>query len=157
MFDGEEFVGVMVTNKVHGQRPVDHAHPRWQGRNAVGCREDPRWDNADATRTLSLRSELEDLDQVEDAFVYGSWAQRYAGQDGPQPRDVDVLVLVRPDTDPVPVYQACARVTDLTGETINPTVLTAEEWDREDSAFSSNLREQSRVGVLGDGYGKVRP
>lgn len=104
-----------------------------------------------------LRSELEDLDQVEDAFVYGSWAQRYAGQDGPPPQDVDLLVLIKPGTDPVPVYQACARVTDITGETINPTVLTDEEWDREDSAFAANLREQSRVGVLGDGYGKVRP
>lgn len=103
-----------------------------------------------------LLEELQPLQQVADAFVYGSWARRYAGDDGPQPRDVDVLVLIEPGTDPVEVYQACARVTDATGETINPTVLTVEEWERDDSAFASNLRDQPRIGILGDSYGKVR-
>lgn len=103
-----------------------------------------------------LRAELEALDQVADAFVYGSWARRYAGEDGPPPRDVDVLILVSPEADAMPIYKACTRVTDSTGETVNPTVLTVEECGREDSAFAVDVREQAKVGILGSDYGKVR-
>jgi DNA-binding transcriptional ArsR family regulator len=38
---------------------------------------------------------------VDEAYVYGSWAARYAGEPGPPPRDVDVLVVGDADEDDV--------------------------------------------------------
>jgi len=39
------------------------------------------------------------LDGVDEAFIYGSWAARHAGEAGPPPRDVDVLVVGDADED----------------------------------------------------------
>jgi DNA-binding transcriptional ArsR family regulator len=36
---------------------------------------------------------------VEGALIYGSWAARYLGEAGAEPKDVDVLVLGSPDPD----------------------------------------------------------
>src|SRR5436190_21742206 len=38
---------------------------------------------------------------VEEAYVFGSWADRYAGVRGPVPADVDVRVIGRPDVEPL--------------------------------------------------------
>lgn len=46
-----------------------------------------------------LEAELRGLDSVEKAFVYGSWAARHQGVEGPIPNDVDVLVVGQPDAD----------------------------------------------------------
>ncbi len=40
-----------------------------------------------------LGDRLSEIDGVEEAFVFGSWAARDAGEPGPAPRDIDVLVL----------------------------------------------------------------
>lgn len=103
-----------------------------------------------------LRDHLEPLEQVRDAVIYGSWARRYVGELGRPPRDVDVLVLIAPAADPVPVYQACSRVTDATGQTVNPTVLSADAWERDDTAFATSVKQQPRIGILGDDFGRVR-
>src|SRR6185369_7191709 len=40
---------------------------------------------------------LPQVDGVDEAYIYGSWAARYAGVAGPPPRDVDVLVVGEAD------------------------------------------------------------
>jgi predicted nucleotidyltransferase len=104
-----------------------------------------------------LRDELQMIEDVTEAFVYGSWARRYEGEIGPPPADVDVFVVMAPSSDPHPVYGACSRVTERTEQTVNATVLTATEWEGGDSAFVETVRAGPRVGVLGDEYGKVFP
>src|SRR5262245_38254227 len=42
---------------------------------------------------------LANVDGVDDAYIYGSWAARYQGEPGPVPHDVDVLVVGRADDD----------------------------------------------------------
>jgi DNA-binding transcriptional ArsR family regulator len=42
---------------------------------------------------------LPSLGGVDEAYIYGSWAARYAGEPGPPPRDVDVLVVGDADED----------------------------------------------------------
>jgi len=45
-----------------------------------------------------LRRALEDIDGVDEAYVYGSWAARWQGEAGRRPvGDIDVLVLGHPD------------------------------------------------------------
>lgn len=52
---------------------------------------------------------------IESAYIYGSWARRYAGEPGGQPQDIDV------------------------------TVLTAAEWAAEGSGFVSYMRSSPLV------------
>jgi hypothetical protein len=92
-----------------------------------------------------------------DASVYGSWARRYAGEVGPAPGDVDVLVVISAPSDPRPVYRAGARGSERTGQPVNATVLTADDWEHGESAFVRTVRDGPRVGLLGDEFGKVLP
>ena len=39
------------------------------------------------------------VDGVREAYIYGSWAARYRGEPGTEPRDVDVLVVGDADED----------------------------------------------------------
>jgi DNA-binding transcriptional ArsR family regulator len=40
-----------------------------------------------------LEELLADVERLEDAYIYGSWAARYLGKPGEVPRDVDVLLV----------------------------------------------------------------
>lgn len=46
-----------------------------------------------------LHDLLTDEPQVDEAFIYGSWAARYLGAPGPVPADVDVLIVGAADSD----------------------------------------------------------
>lgn len=46
-----------------------------------------------------LTESLRGVEGVEAAYIFGSWAARYAGHRGPPPRDIDVLVIGQPDRD----------------------------------------------------------
>jgi len=94
-----------------------------------------------------LAEELAALDGVESAFLYGSFAARMQGVEGPAPQDVDVMVVGTPD--PGAVYDACERVERLVGRPVNPTILTSEELQR-DSGFLADLRAHPVVLVLGE-------
>jgi len=55
-----------------------------------------------------LAEELADIEGIESAFVYGSFAARVQGEPGPAPHDIDLVVVGQPDVDAV--YEACTRV-----------------------------------------------
>jgi predicted nucleotidyltransferase len=42
---------------------------------------------------------LAEVEGIQEAYLYGSWAARYRGESGPVPRDIDVLVVGDPDID----------------------------------------------------------
>jgi hypothetical protein len=42
---------------------------------------------------LILAEEFADLANIDQVFIYGSWAARHAGELGPPPNDVDVLIV----------------------------------------------------------------
>ena len=46
-----------------------------------------------------LAEELADVAGIESAYLFWSWAARYAGQAGRSPADLDVLVIGTPDRD----------------------------------------------------------
>jgi hypothetical protein len=68
--------------------------------------------------------------------IYGSWAARYAGIDGPAPADVDdqevdvldVVVLVVGDPARAEVYTAAERAEVRLGMPVNPTVRASSRW-----------------------------
>ena len=94
-----------------------------------------------------LGRELGRIEGVESAFLYGSFAARLLGVEGPDPHDVDVMVLGTPDVDAV--YEACTRVEAAVRRPVNPTILTAEEFAG-DSCFLETVRSGPVVAVVGE-------
>ncbi len=90
---------------------------------------------------------LGELEGIEAAFLYGSFAARMRGVDGPSPRDIDVMVIGDPDISKV--YRVCEQVEQEVGRPVNPTVLTVEEFTA-DSGFSAHVRSSPTVTILGE-------
>jgi DNA-binding transcriptional ArsR family regulator len=82
--------------------------------------------------TYGPRPVLEDLlagvAGVDGAMIYGSWAARYSGVPGPQPNDVDVLVLGSPDPDALFEVAEAARLRLKRDVTIR--ALPSGVWDQ---------------------------
>ena len=71
--------------------------------------------------------ELLPLRGVTRVVVYGSWAARAAGEAGPAPRDLDVLVVGAPSR--VAVHRVADELTERLGVPVQMAFATAEEWD----------------------------
>ncbi|MFW8745436.1 hypothetical protein, partial [Mesorhizobium japonicum] len=93
-----------------------------------------------------LASELAQIDGVESAFLYGSFAARARGIEGPAPNDIDLMVIGRPEAGAI--YAACDRVEAIVHRPINPTILTRQEAD-EDSGFLTDVRSKPTVPIVG--------
>ena len=100
-----------------------------------------------ATGPVVLLAEfLQPIPGIESAFIYGSFAARVKGVEGPAPHDIDVMVIGTPD--PAAVYDACSKVEDSVSRPVNPTILTAGEIG-ERSGFLQDLRANPIVPILG--------
>jgi DNA-binding transcriptional ArsR family regulator len=96
---------------------------------------------------ILLAEEFERIDGIQSAFLYGSFAARLRGVDGPAPQDIDVMVVGAPDVEAV--YEACARVETAVHRPVNPTILTAEELEAS-SGFLDAVRSSPLVPVTGE-------
>lgn len=85
------------------------------------------------------------LDSLERLFIYGSWAARYAGEQGPAPRDVDVLLIGKPDRDAV--YEVTRRAEERLGREVNVTIRDAEQWENAADGFTQQLRSSPLVEI----------
>ena len=94
-----------------------------------------------------LSEELAKIDGVSKAFIYGSFAARSVGRDGPAPHDIDLMVVGRPEVEAV--YAACARVERAVGRPVNPTIMSEVEY-AEPSGFLQSVREGPVLAVVGD-------
>ncbi len=93
--------------------------------------------------------ELSGVAGVTSAFIYGSWAARYAREPGPPPGDIDVLVVGDPDRDDL--FEAVGRATARLGKEVNAHLVTAAAWDRPKGAFLTAVKAQPLVVVPLDG------
>lgn len=125
-----------------------------RGRGSRGCEIGwPRYFDTShvflAPRSLRTLPELEALAGVagvESAFVFGSWAARYAGEAGPPPRDVDVLVVA--DADLRAVRRVCRPVEEELRVEISPVTVEAAEWANADpSPFIAQIKSQPLVAI----------
>lgn len=85
--------------------------------------------------------------------IFGSWASRYAGEPGPPPRDIDVLVVGKVDR--ADVYQAADRARARLGIEVNPVVRTAQQWDDPSDALVAQIKA-SPITVVFDADEKAR-
>lgn len=93
-----------------------------------------------------LADALSELEGVEEAFVFGSWAARYAGEPGPPPRDVDVVVIG--DAALRTVRRACRAVEDDLRVDVNPVVIDRSRWEAaRPEPFIAQMKSQPLVPI----------
>jgi DNA-binding transcriptional ArsR family regulator len=93
-----------------------------------------------------LGDTLAEVDGVEQAFVFGSWAARYTGEPGLPPRDVDVLVIGK-----APLRSVRRAVSDVEQELsveVNPVVVDHARWTaKKPEPFIAQLKSEPLVRI----------
>jgi predicted nucleotidyltransferase len=95
-----------------------------------------------------LAEELADVAGIDDAYIFGSWAARYAGQQGRPPADLDVLVIGAPDRDALD--DAAQRASERLEREVNVTIRSAQWWRAGDDGFHTEINRRPLVPVYGE-------
>lgn len=82
---------------------------------------------------------------IEEAWIFGSWAERWQGVPGPDPHDIDVLVVG--SADPTLVYAAASDASRVIGKDVNATVISSDRWVHGDDGFVATVRDRPRLTV----------
>jgi hypothetical protein len=85
-----------------------------------------------------LSEELADLTDVEEIFIYGSWAQRAHDIEGRMPRDIDVVMIGDPDAGDVTA--AAQRASQRLRREVNPLVVPATAWAANKEPFLTTIK-----------------
>jgi DNA-binding transcriptional ArsR family regulator len=97
-----------------------------------------------------LTEALSEIPGVEAAVLFGSFAARASGIPGAAPNDIDVLVVGEPAMSAISV--ATRRVAARVGRPVNPSVMTAAEWDdlvARGSSFAQELTSRPTIALVG--------
>lgn len=84
---------------------------------------------------------------AERVVIFGSWAARHAGQAGPPPHDIDVLVVGKVDR--ADLYEAADRAQTRLSIEVNPVVRSLDEWEHPQDALVAQIKASEFVDVLG--------
>jgi DNA-binding transcriptional ArsR family regulator len=96
-----------------------------------------------------LRELLADLTGVREAWIYGSWAARYAQQPGPVPGDIDVLVVGAADLDALDEVAEAAG--QRLGREVNIRRVRPSAWDAAAAdPFKTTVTSRPMVALIGD-------
>jgi len=94
---------------------------------------------------LFIGPELEGIDGIEEAYLYGSWAARYHGEAGLDPADIDVMIIGVPSR--IAVAGAERRLTERVGREVNISISSREEWEAAESGFLQDVRQRPLVPI----------
>jgi hypothetical protein len=94
-----------------------------------------------------LAEELSGVPGTEGAYLFGSWAARYAGQEGRPPADLDLLVIGVPDRDALD--DAAQRAGARLAREVNVTIRSADWWRSGDDGFHSEIMRRPLVQISG--------
>ena len=86
-----------------------------------------------------LRAASADLTGIENAFIFGSWADPAERS----PADIDGLVVGDPDVGEV--YDSASAVETEVGRPVNVTVRSPTEWANADAAFERAVKSGPRI------------
>ena len=86
---------------------------------------------------------------AEQVMIFGSWAARYAGDAGPAPNDIDVLVVGKVDR--ADVYDAADRSQARLGIEVNAVVRTVKQWNDPADALAAQIKASAFTVVLDTG------
>lgn len=83
---------------------------------------------------------------AEQIVLFGSWAARYAGEPGPPPHDIDVLVVGTVDR--ADVYDAADRAAARLGVEVNPVVRSVGQWLDPEDGLVRQIKASAHTAVL---------
>jgi hypothetical protein len=86
---------------------------------------------------------LRGIGGVEMAYIYGSWAARYDGETGAQPRDLDVLVIGTAAR--AELNETSAAAEERLRMPVTITKVSREAWHAGDDAFLKTVRSRPLV------------
>lgn len=92
-----------------------------------------------------LEEELRGITGVQEAYVYGSWAARHEGVEGPEPNDIDVVVVG--SADPDALFDAAERARRRLGREVDIRSMGASSWadGNSDDPFVRHVRSSPLV------------
>jgi DNA-binding transcriptional ArsR family regulator len=93
-----------------------------------------------------LRRHLAGRGDVVRAAIFGSYAARAAGEPGPQPRDIDLLLVG--DISLEDGYDLANAVSRELGIEVNPVIRTVEEWENDETGFAAEVRARPTVELV---------
>ena len=97
---------------------------------------------------------LAGIEGIHQAFLFGSWAARHAGEPGVAPDDVDVLVVGTPNRGDV--YRAASALSDVLNREVNATIVSADRWEASEEGFIRDVKHSPLVPLdLTDDAGDV--
>jgi predicted nucleotidyltransferase len=82
---------------------------------------------------------LAEVEGVERALIYGSWAARYHNQPGPPPNDIDVLVVGTPQRRAL--ARAARELTEQLGLEVDPHVVSPADYEEGSSGFLRSIKQ----------------
>lgn len=80
---------------------------------------------------------------IERSYIYGSWAARYAGESGPPPRDVDVVLIGSPSR--ADMLDATREAERVLRREVNLTRVSLVEWEKRATPFIQTVRSRPLV------------
>lgn len=87
-----------------------------------------------------------DIPAAQQVVIFGSWAARYAGETGPPPHDIDVLVVG--NVDRADVYDAADRAAIRLGIEVNPVVRSDKQWSDPEDSLVKQIKASAHTTVL---------
>jgi predicted nucleotidyltransferase len=93
-----------------------------------------------------LAEELQGVKGIEKAYLFGSWAARYAGEAGRPPADLDVLVIGAPDRDELD--DATQRAASRVAREVNATIRSLAWWREATDGFHADVTRRPLVPVF---------
>jgi DNA-binding Lrp family transcriptional regulator len=95
-----------------------------------------------------LANLLADVDGIDAAFIYGSWAARYHEQPGNVPQDIDLLVIGHPDLSALD--DALERAEAELRREVNVRRVTPDAWAADDGPFKRTILAGAIVPLIGE-------
>ncbi len=93
-----------------------------------------------------LAEQLGECEGIVFADIFGSWAARYHGEPGPEPADIDLLVVGNPDRDDL--HDATQEASRRLNRPVNPVIISERRWDTSEEGFIVELHSRPRVPVI---------
>lgn len=98
---------------------------------------------------LVLAEELDTVGGIDSAYLFGSWAARYAGESGRPPADLDVLVIGAPDRDALD--DAAQRAGERLAREVNVTIRSRLWWQQGTDGFHADVTRRPLVPIFSEG------
>lgn len=92
-----------------------------------------------------IHSLLKNVSNISKAFIFGSWAERITGTAGPNPQDIDLILIGEPSMREVSKFVEKANA--LLGREVNEQIISEGEWRDAKSAFLKTIKSRPLVEI----------